>query len=336
MSAQQESVRLIRIFVSSPGDVAKERETLDEVIGAINDVQGRQSGVRLEVWKWEDQVVPQIGRPPQTVVDTQLPTYDIYLGIMASRFGTPTEQYGSGTEKEFRDALARWGEEGAPWILFYFHDNPPPSKKPKEVAQYLKVCEFREELESKGIVRGYSGVRGEKSGFYEQVSKHLQQLVFQLIPQHPTAQRQQAKSTKPSLQPGYCTWLQKQCADIDRLGLRLKQGQAVRLNHVYVPLTTTYGKGKPIEQESTKAAVGWREEKPPTLLLDLLNEQSLYVSGAPGSGKSTFSRWVSWLACASGMPAPAKTMSRSSRRASRMQSSKSMAPSFVMREGIPR
>jgi hypothetical protein len=63
MSAQQESVRLIRIFVSSPGYVAKERETLDEVIGAINDVQGRQYGVRLEAWKWEDQVVPQIGPP---------------------------------------------------------------------------------------------------------------------------------------------------------------------------------------------------------------------------------------------------------------------------------
>jgi hypothetical protein len=130
MSAKHEAIRLIRVFVSSPGDVSKERETLDEVITSINDVIGKRRGVRLEAWKWEDQVVPQIGPSPQAVVDAQLPTYDIYLGIMASRFGTPTERYGSGTEKEFRDALARWGEEGAPWILFYFHDNPPPSKKP--------------------------------------------------------------------------------------------------------------------------------------------------------------------------------------------------------------
>jgi hypothetical protein len=75
MAAQQESVRLIRIFASSPGDVAQERKTLDDVIGAINEVQGRQSGVRLEAWKWEDQVVPQIGPSPQTVVDTQLPPF---------------------------------------------------------------------------------------------------------------------------------------------------------------------------------------------------------------------------------------------------------------------
>jgi hypothetical protein len=33
------------------------------------------------------------------------------------------------------------------------------------------------------------------------------------------------------------------------------------------------------------------------LLLDLFDKASLYVSGAPGSGKSTFARWVAWLAC---------------------------------------
>ena len=209
MSPQQEKFRLIRIFVSSPGDVAKERETLDEVIGAINDVQGRQYGVRLEVWRWEDRVVPQIGPAPQTLVDAQLPNYDIYLGIMASRFGTPTEQYGSGTEQEFRDALTRWGDKGEPWILFYFHDNPPLPKKSQDVEQYLKVTQFREELETKGIVKGYSGVRGDKTGFYEQVSKHLQQLVIRFTEQRSTRQPQQPKPAKPNIPPGYCTWLQK-------------------------------------------------------------------------------------------------------------------------------
>jgi hypothetical protein len=53
------------------------------------------------------------------VVDDQTPAYGIYLGIMSKRFGTPSGPYGSGTEKEFRDALERWGKTGAPWILFY-------------------------------------------------------------------------------------------------------------------------------------------------------------------------------------------------------------------------
>ena len=40
----------------------------------------------------------------------------------------------------------------------------------------------------------------------------------------------------------------------------------------------------------------------PRLLLDLLGRGSLYVSGAPGSGKSMFCRWVAWLACSGAMP----------------------------------
>ena len=40
----------------------------------------------------------------------------------------------------------------------------------------------------------------------------------------------------------------------------------------------------------------------PQLLLDLLADRSLYVSGDPGSGKSTFCRWVTWLTCNGTMP----------------------------------
>ena len=37
--------------------------------------------------------------------------------------------------------------------------------------------------------------------------------------------------------------------------------------------------------------------------VDRLATESLYVSGAPGSGKSTFCRWVTWLACEGRLPA---------------------------------
>ena len=40
----------------------------------------------------------------------------------------------------------------------------------------------------------------------------------------------------------------------------------------------------------------------PQLLLDLLGQRSLYVSGDPGSGKSTFSRWTMWLVCQAAVP----------------------------------
>ncbi len=101
MGRSPEIRRVIRVFVSSPGDVTQERELLDEVAAALNESEGPAHGVTIELFKWEDDVVPQIGPKPQQVVDAQTPRYDIYLGIMSARFG------GGGTREEFRDALKR-------------------------------------------------------------------------------------------------------------------------------------------------------------------------------------------------------------------------------------
>jgi hypothetical protein len=144
---QVETVRLVRIFVSSPGDVKAEREVLEELITRINRTDGQAQGVRLELWKWETGVVPQIGPPPQEVVDAQTPPFGIYLGIMSARFGTPTAQHGSGTEQEFRDAATRWGHIGQPWILFYFNEEPALPKSVPEIEQFLKVRQFRDEFQ---------------------------------------------------------------------------------------------------------------------------------------------------------------------------------------------
>ncbi len=37
-------------------------------------------------------------------------------------------------------------------------------------------------------------------------------------------------------------------------------------------------------------------------MLEQLDKSSLYVPGDPGSGKSTFCRWVAWLVAAGAMP----------------------------------
>ena len=92
------TARVIRVFVSSPGNVAAERGVLNEVVERINLTDGLAPGVRLELWTWEQNVVPQIGPRPQAVV-MQTPPYDIYLGILSTRFGTPTGHYGSGTKR---------------------------------------------------------------------------------------------------------------------------------------------------------------------------------------------------------------------------------------------
>ena len=172
-----EMVRLIRVFVSSPGDVAEERRVMEEVVERINRTDGVWMNRRLELFRWETGIVPQIGPEPQEVVDSQTPLqYDIYIGIMKHRFGTPTGTYGSGTEKEFHDAIKRWGKFGKPWILFYFEKQKAHLDE-LDLKQYEKVEAFRQSIQNKGLYATYEGVRGAREAFFEQVEIHLRQVL---------------------------------------------------------------------------------------------------------------------------------------------------------------
>ena len=102
----------------------------------------------------------------------------------------------------------------------------------------------------------------------------------------------------------YLDWVKSQCASVELLGLRLKQGQSVTLSNVYVPLVTT----QPAPQEPVGRKGGKREidalhdRHEVALLLNRLGNESMYVSGDAGTGKSTFCRWATWLASEGAMP----------------------------------
>jgi hypothetical protein len=92
-----------RIFVASPSDVKPERNALEKDVREVNLTHGDQLDYRLELVRWETHVAPNAGRPQQ-VINQQIGSYSIFVGIMWRRFGTPTGLAGSGTEEEFRIA----------------------------------------------------------------------------------------------------------------------------------------------------------------------------------------------------------------------------------------
>jgi hypothetical protein len=317
-----DTARIIRVFVSSPEDVSEERAQLDEICASINRTEGMWRGVRLELFDWERDAIPQIGPGRRQVIQEQTPIYHIYLGIMSSRFGEPAGRHGRGTEREFLDALKSWKKAGTPWITFYFEDQPVMSSRPADVAQYLKVFEFREKLETMGLVGAYKGVRGTKDAFHEKVSEHLRMIIGRLPPMEAKPEKQRRTSGRkntesgpatlkahlpPIVPPEYTDWLLGQCGEMELMGLEIKHGSGVLLNHIYTPLVTstrseTEGRvaSRPRTKPNDELLAEHREK--PQLLLDLFHKKSLYVSGDPGSGKSTFCRWVTWLMCKGALP----------------------------------
>jgi hypothetical protein len=110
-------------------------------------------------------------------------------------------------------------------------------------------------------------------------------------------------SAKPLTPISYVERLLTRCGEVEVIGLQPKHGSGMRLSHVYAPLVAST-RSDDGERKSSR-----RDEIPPQhereskqLLLGLLDKQSLYVSADPGSGKSTFCRWVTWLTCNGEMP----------------------------------
>ena len=145
--------RVLTIFLASPSDVSDERAVFEEVVNDWNKAWARELGLRLELLRWETDAFPAIGTDAQDVINRQIPNdYDLFFGIMWSRFGTPTGRFGSGTEEEFHRALERCQiANERPEIAFYFKDAPiSPSKL--DTHQLERVQKFKREASDFGLL----------------------------------------------------------------------------------------------------------------------------------------------------------------------------------------
>jgi hypothetical protein len=145
--------QVFSVFVASPGDVQEERERLEEIIKELNVSWSRELGIRLDLVRWETHAYPGLAEDPQAVINEQIPQdFDLFVGIMWSRYGKPTGRAGSGTIEEFQKAKQRHdADPSGVKIMFYFKDAPitPSEIDPKQLAL---VMEFQKSLGQEGAL----------------------------------------------------------------------------------------------------------------------------------------------------------------------------------------
>src|SRR6266851_8780886 len=96
----------LTVFVSGTSETEAEKAALKRVLEEINGVLEKTHGVTLRLVDWPDTMRPGVNTDPQSEINRQLDSdYDIYVGLLGSRFGTPTPRATSGTEEEFQQAL---------------------------------------------------------------------------------------------------------------------------------------------------------------------------------------------------------------------------------------
>lgn len=166
----EDSPELIRVFLASPGDVALEREAARRVIEETGRTVAPHLGVSIEMVGWDTHAFPAYGGDPQSLINKQIAKmaeYDLFVGILWNRIGTPTPRGQSGTEEEFRRAVEALERCGRPQIMLYFGQAPSNLTTADAVEQKGKVIAFRQELRDRALVWEYAAA-GDFEGVFRE------------------------------------------------------------------------------------------------------------------------------------------------------------------------
>lgn len=164
------AAEIYKCFIASPSDTQPERDAIDIVLKDINQTLGEQLDFRIESRKWENDSIPSFGEDGQSIINEQLLNdYQLFIGIMWNRFGSPTKRAESGTEEEFFQAYKKFIEQKDIQIMLYFNEaNINPNEL--DLEQLQKVRSFKTKVSDLGSL--YSPFNG-TTDFTEKLRKHL-------------------------------------------------------------------------------------------------------------------------------------------------------------------
>ncbi|MBN2444927.1 MAG: DUF4062 domain-containing protein [Spirochaetales bacterium] len=171
-------MKLLKLFIASPGDVVEERNCVKKVCDELNKSPlVRNAFFHLEAMGWED-AVPRAG-DPQEIMNRVLSSCDMVICIFHKRFGSPTAQHASGTLDEFLFAYDNWKTKQSPYIALYFKTMNISSKSEFDDPQVKAVLEFKDKVQRERLVlhKDFSGL----PEFRVLVQKLLEDWISELV-----------------------------------------------------------------------------------------------------------------------------------------------------------
>jgi hypothetical protein len=189
--------RLIKVFIASPGDLERERQSAHEVVNEINGALGRTFDVQIDLLGWED-TLPGVGRP-QAIINRDVDDCDLFIGLLWKRWGTPSgEEFSSGFEEEFGRALQRKQRTGQPEIWLAFKQ-VEPSLLADPGDQLKRVLAFNQaQVAARSVL--YKEFQDERD-WATQLRNWLMTHISQLVKEDMEAQRQPLQDER-SMPPG--------------------------------------------------------------------------------------------------------------------------------------
>ncbi|MBC1990338.1 DUF4062 domain-containing protein [Listeria seeligeri] len=140
------------ILLSFPSDVDKEISIIENVFSRFNTFfNGMNIGIQSK--HWGKDTFSTAGQSPQSIINSQIvDNCDAIICIFWTRFGTPTEDYNSGTEEEMERLLG----SGKQVFLYFSHIPTDPTKL--DFDQVQKVKDFEEKHRNDIFYKSYNSL----------------------------------------------------------------------------------------------------------------------------------------------------------------------------------
>lgn len=169
------------IFLASPSDLEEERYAVEEVVSELNLTYSPTNNLVIELLKWETHSAPGISNlHPQKIISQDLGNdYDLFLGIIWKKFGTPTDEANSGTQEEFQNAIKKYNlDNNSIQILFYFKNAAPKTISEIDPEELMKIRNFKKSLnEHKMLYSEFNSIDDFKSSLRIHIPKRLNSLI---------------------------------------------------------------------------------------------------------------------------------------------------------------
>lgn len=163
-----QSVTLYNLLISCPGDVKCEVAIIESAVEEFNELYADPLGITIKTRHWSKSSYAQSGGKPQTLLNEQFVNKcDAAVAIFWTRFGSPTDEYGSGTEEEI-EIMLQSGKQ----VFMYFSDKPISPSEMNEQG-YKKIQAFRDKYKDRGIYFTYSSDEEFRKLFFAHLSMYF-------------------------------------------------------------------------------------------------------------------------------------------------------------------
>lgn len=305
-----------KVFVASPGDVARERRIAKRIIEEVSR-SFVASDVSLVPCGWED-VPGALGRP-QAGINPLVDEATLLIGVLYCRYGSHTGIAESGTEEEFERIHTRWKDGDDADAMIYFRA-PPKEMLDDPGPQLARVLDFREKLdrERKALYHAFT----KPKEFEEKLRSHLSSWLLSraMVTANRGGQKPAKRPRLPAAARSSRAFSHLEPAEqLDRLvraelaehehvpmaGFQTQIRRPIELERVMVPLRARSTSAKDGLEDARGALLRDPEEPPDRVLLfdeawrsaRRDDARTIVLLGAPGSGKTTLLRHL-LLRCA--------------------------------------